>query len=201
MVIADVALLKGRDVVDLCHRAAAGGATTVQLRWKDGTALEMAELARVLVETLPLPVLVNDRVDVALVAGAAGAHLGQDDLPLDVLRTAAPPGFLLGISVGSQAEAQRVRTWPADYWSVGPCYATVTKLDAGAALGVDGFGAVAQLAPRGMPVIGIGGITAPTVARLVAVGAAGAAVAAAVFGAPDVAQAASRLREALGPPR
>ena len=135
MVLTDDALLKGRDAVDVCRRAVAGGATLIQVRSKTRPPLDVAGLARALVAALPVPVLVNDRVDVALAAGAAGAHLGQDDPPLDRLRPVVPPGFVLGISVGSAAEADRARAWSADYWSVGPCYATGSKADAGAALG------------------------------------------------------------------
>src|SRR6266850_2857768 len=125
MVLTDPVLLEGRDAVEVCRRASAGGATMVQLRWKDGTPREMLQLARALVQALPVPVLVNDRVDVALAAGAAGAHLGWDDPPLDALRPHLPAGFLLGLSVGSPDEAARAPA-TADYWSVGPCFATPT---------------------------------------------------------------------------
>ena len=202
MVLTDAALLKGRDVVDVCRRAVAGGAgaTMIQARLKDAPARELAALARILVGELPVPVLVNDRVDVALAVGAAGAHLGQDDPPLDALRPHLPPDFILGLSVGSQEEADRVTAWPADYWSVGPCFATTTKSDAGASLGTSGFAVVAQRAPDGIPVIGIGGITAANAAAIVAAGAAGVAVTAAVFGASDPEAAARALRAACGAP-
>ena len=176
MVLTDPVLLQGRDAVEVCRRATAGGATMVQVRWKDATANELLQLARALVLALPVPVLVNDRVDVAVAAGAAGAHLGQDDPPLDALRPKVPPGFLLGISVGCVAEAQRVRGWPADYWSIGPCFATGHKRDAGSALGPDGFAALVRLAPQGMPVIGIGGITAGNAPGIIRAGAVGVAV-------------------------
>ena len=101
MVITDARLLKGGDPVDACRRAVRGGATAVQVRLKDASPRQLLALARALVSALPVPVLVNDRVDVALAAGAAGAHLGQDDPPLDALRPRVPPGFLLGLSVGS----------------------------------------------------------------------------------------------------
>jgi len=169
----------------------------IQVRWKDGTPREMLQLARALVLALPVPVLVNDRVDVALAAGAAGAHLGQDDPPLDKVRPEVPPGFLLGVSVGSALEAERVRAWPADYWSVGPCFATGNKADAGAALGPDGFAALARLAPEGMPVIGIGGITAENAGAIIRAGAIGVAVIGVVLGAPDPEAAARDLRTAL----
>ena len=197
MVLTDDALLKGRDAVDVCRRAVAGGATLIQVRSKTRPPFDVAGLARALVAALPVPVLVNDRVDVALAAGAAGAHLGQDDPPLDRVRPVVPPGFLLGISVGSAAEAARVHDWPADYWSVGPCYATGTKTDAGAALGVAGFAGLARRAPAGVPVVAIGGITAANAAPLVHAGAAGAAVIAAVLGASDPERAARELAAAL----
>src|SRR2546429_339187 len=139
MVLTDAALLKGRDVVAECRQAARGGATMIQVRLKDAPPRDVAALTRSLVGALAIPVIVNDRVDVALAAGAAGAHLGQDDLPLDRVRphVPPPPTFLLGISVGTPAEAERVRAWEGgpDYWSVGPCFATGNKPDAGPPLG------------------------------------------------------------------
>jgi thiamine-phosphate diphosphorylase len=197
MVLTDPVLLKGRDPVAVCRRAVAGGATMVQVRWKDGAAADVLQLARALVSALPVPVLVNDRVDVALAAGAAGAHLGQDDPPLSALRPHVPPGFLFGMSVGSAAEAQRVRSAPADYWSVGPCFSTANKPDAGGALGPEGFAALARLAPEGVPVIGIGGITAANAGEIVRAGAVGVAVIGAVLGARDPEAAARELRAAL----
>ncbi|PYO63732.1 MAG: thiamine phosphate synthase [Gemmatimonadetes bacterium] len=201
MVITDSGLLKGRDPVEMCRRAAAGGegATIIQVRLKDAPPREVLALARALVGALAVPVIVNDRVDVALAAGAAGAHLGQEDPPLDRLRPHVPPGFLLGLSVGSPAEAERGRAWPADYWSVGPCFATANKSDAGAPLGAEGFRRLAQLAPAGTPVIGIGGVTVANAAAVVRAGAAGVAVIGAVWGggATDPGAAARALRAAI----
>jgi thiamine-phosphate pyrophosphorylase len=200
MVVTDAVLLKGRDPLEACRLAVTGGATMIQVRLKDAPVRELLALARALVRTLAVPVIVNDRVDVALAAGAAGAHLGQEDPPLDRLRPHVPPGFLLGLSVGSPAEAERGRAWPADYWSVGPCFATAHKPDAGAPLGVEGFGRLARLAPDGLPVIGIGGITAANAAAVVGTGAAGVAVVGAVWTASDPAAAARALRAALAGP-
>jgi len=200
MVLTDAALLKGRDVVDVCRRAVAGGTTALEVRHKGAAPRELVALSRALVAALPVPVLVNDRVDVALAAGAAGAHLGQADAPLDVLRPHVPAGFILGLSVGSRAEADRVRDWPADYWSVGPCYGTANKPDAGAPLGALGFAALARLAPPGVPVIAIGGVTAATAWALAQRGAAGIAVIGAVLGASDPEGAARALRSAFGAP-
>jgi len=201
MVITDPVLFKGRNPVAVCSRAVAGGATMIQVRWKDGAPADVLQLTRALVATLPVPVLVNDRVDIALAAGAAGAHLGWDDPPLDALRAHVPAGFLLGISVGTPEEAERAaavraEAATADYWSVGPCFATPSKADAGPPLGPDGFTALARLAPAGVPVIGIGGITAATAPLVMGAGAAGVAVIGAVLAASDPEAAARELRAA-----
>ncbi len=197
MVLTDAPLLKGRDPVDACRAAVRGGATAVQVRQKDASPRDLATLARALVGALAVPVLVNDRVDVALAVGAAGAHLGHADVPLDAVRPVVPPGFLLGISVGSLTEAERARAWPADYWSVGPCFETAHKDDAGPALGEKGFRALAQLAPPRMPVIGIGGITALNAPTIVNAGATGIAALGAIWEASDSAAAARALRSAI----
>ena len=196
MVITDPVLLKGRDAVAVCRAAAQGGATMIQVRWKDGSPDEVLELTRALVAALPVPVLVNDRADIALAAGAAGAHLGWDDVPLTALRRHLPPGFLLGISVGTPEEAERAAAFPADYWSVGPCFATPTKRDAGPPLGPEGFAALARRAPEGVPVIGVGGVTAANATGVIRAGAAGVAVIGAVLSAPDPEAAARALAAA-----
>ena len=197
MVLTDPDLLKGRDAVDVCRRIAAAGATMIQVRWKNGTPTAIAALTRSLVAALTVPVLVNDRVDIALAAGAAGAHLGWDDLPVRAARDIVPPGFVLGISVGSLPEAQRAASLPADYWSIGPCFATTTKGDAGRPLGPEGLAALARLAPPGVPVIGIGGITAGTAGAVRRAGAEGVAVTAAILGATDPAAATAAVWSAV----
>src|SRR2546421_8395393 len=109
MVLTDAGLLKGRDPVEACRRAVAGGATSVEVRHKGAPARELAALARALVGALSVPVLVNDRVDVALAAGGAGAHLRPGDPPPDAGRPPPPPRFLLRASGGSPPPAGRVR--------------------------------------------------------------------------------------------
>jgi len=196
MVITDPVLLKGRDAVTVCRAAVQGGATMIQVRWKDGVPAEILELTRALVDALTVPVLVNDRADIALAAGAAGAHLGWDDPPLDALRQHLPAGFLLGLSVGSPEEAARAPV-TADYWSVGPCFATPTKQDAGPALGPEGFAALARLAPEGTPVVGIGGVTASNASSIIEAGATGVAVVGAVIAASNPEAAARTLRQSI----
>jgi len=199
MVITDPVLLKGRDAVAVCRAAVQGGATMIQVRWKDGVPSDVLELTRALVAALPVPILVNDRADIALAAGAAGVHLGWEDIPLEPLRPHVPAGFLLGLSVGSPEEADRALGMSADYWSIGPCFATPTKSDAGPPLGPEGFGGLAARAPAGLPVIGIGGITARNAAQISGAGAAGVAVIGAVLSAPEPETAARALRVAFAP--
>ena len=199
MVITDPILLKGRDPVAVCRAAVRGGATMLQVRWKDGAPADVLELTRALVAALPVPILVNDRVDIALAAGAAGAHLGWEDVPLESLRPHLPAGFLLGLSVGSPEEADRALALHADYWSIGPCFATPTKSNAGSPLGPEGFAGLAARTPEGVPVIGIGGITARNAAQISGAGAAGVAVIGAVLSAPEPEMAARALRVAIAP--
>lgn len=169
----------------------------MQLRWKDAPAGELLLLAEALVTALTVPAYVNDRADVAWLAGAAGVHVGADDVPPSRIRTFAPRPFRIGVSAGTAAEADAVRGADVDYWSIGAVFATGTKPDAGAPIGVAGFRALAARAPAGMPVIAIGGVDMTNAARVLAAGAAGVAVSSAIFSAPDVAAAARALRDVV----
>jgi thiamine-phosphate diphosphorylase len=187
----------GERAVSAARAAESGGATILQIRMKDSPGGALLRWTERLVAAVRIPVWVNDRADVAWVAGAAGVHLGADDLPADRVRAAAPRPIAIGVSVGTPAEAGRAVAASADYWSMGSVYATGSKPDAGAPIGVDGFAALAALAPPGMPRVAIGGITGERVAAVCDAGADGVAVIRAVFGAPDVEDAARRLREAV----
>lgn len=173
--------------------AVRGGATMVQLRLKHASGRELVEVARRLVATLPVPVIVNDRADVALAVGAAGVHLGADDLPVAAVRALAPPGFIIGASLGAEAELPGAAG--ADYVGIGPVYATSSKDDAGAAIGVPAFARLRALAA--LPAVAIGGITPANAAPLRAAGAAGISVIRAVFGVGDPEAAARSLRTAF----
>lgn len=193
ILIADHALFRGRDPVALCRAAVDGGATAVQLRWKAGLPREQIELLRRLIADLAVPVFANDRPDLALAAGCAGVHLGADDLPLALARKIAPAAFLIGVSVGDDAEAERATG--ADYAGVGPWRETATKADAGAALGADG---AARLITRIRPVpaVVIGGVLPEDVPAIHAAGAVGVAVGSGILGMEDVRRAAAAYREA-----
>ena len=193
MLVTDDRLVAGRDLVALARAAERGGASAVQLRLKQATPRELVALARELVGALAIPVLVNDRPDVALAAGAAGVHLGPDDLPLELARRLAPPGFIIGVSVGCEAEA--VAGMAADYWGIGPWRVTATKGDAGDALGPAGFARLAALG-SGRPCLAIGGILPRDIARVLAAGGSGVAVAAGILGVPDVESATRAYAEA-----
>ena len=181
----------------LVARAAAavsGGATMVQVRLKDVEARELVEVTRALVTALAVPVVVNDRMDVALAAGAAGVHLGADDLPPAAARAIAPEGFIIGSSLGMDSELADARC--ADYVGIGPVYSTDSKADAGADIGVARFARLATQCAR--PAVAIGGVTAANVAAVVAVGASGVAVIRAVLSSADPGAAARALRTAMG---
>ncbi len=193
MLVTDDALVKGRDLVELALAAERGGATSVQLRLKRATARELAHAARALVEALHIPVLVNDRPDVALAAGTAGVHLGPDDLPVALTRRVVPAGFIIGASVGSESETRSAGE--ADYWGIGPWRSSSTKDDAGAALGVEGFRALRRAAGA-TPVLAIGGVLPADVPIILAEGGSGIAVASGILGSGDVETAARRYAEA-----
>lgn len=191
MLVTDDRLVAGRDVVSLALAAERGGVTAVQLRLKAATPRELAALVRELVAALAIPVLVNDRPDVALAAGAAGVHLGPDDLPVRLARKISPAGFVIGASVGSEAEAGTASE--ADYWGIGPWRETGTKADAGAGLGAAGFTRLLRLA-AGRPCMAIGGVMPDDVPLVLAAGGSGVAVASGILAAADVEGAARKFR-------
>lgn len=181
----------------LALRAAAavfGGATMIQLRLKEESARSLVEIARSIQAMVPdVPLVVNDRADVALAAGAAGVHVGVDDLAPALLRRVVPPGFIIGASVGSEEEAARAAG--ADYVGIGPVFATGSKGDAGTAIGAARFAELAAFCA--LPAVAIGGITSERVAEVMAAGASGVAVISALFSASDPTQAALAIRSAL----
>ena len=194
MLVTDDAAVEGRDLVALARAAERGGVTSVQLRLKRATPRELAAAARALVTTLRVPVLVNDRADIAVAAGAAGVHVGPGDLPPLLAKRVLPPGMVLGVSVGRPQEA--LTAGAGDYWGVGPWRESATKDDAGGAIGAAGVGAVIRES-GGRPCIAIGGIRPEDVAAVLGAGAVGVAVVSGMLGAADVEAAARRYAAAL----
>jgi len=197
IVILDADAARGRDLGALAAAVVRGGATMLQVRAKPLGPGALAEVVRRVIGAAGnVPVLVNDRLDVALATRAAGCHLGQDDFPIAEARRMAPPGFILGGSAGSEDEARRAAAEGAQYLGIGPIHVTGNKADAGDAIGVAGFARVRAAAP-GVPAVAIGGVTAADVPALLEAGAAGIAVIGAVVGAADVERAARGLTSAL----
>ena len=150
-------------------------------------------VARELIRSVGVPVFVNDRADVAIAAGAAGVHLGADDIPVAAVRAIAPQGFIIGASVGCDAEVPF--SAGADYAGVGPVFFTSSKIDAGAAIGLVEFARLS--AATGLPTVAIGGITASNARSAIDAGAVGIAVISSVFGSTDPFAAARELASAI----
>ena len=177
--------------------AVANGVTTVQLRSKLGTDRQLLELARQVAarcRTHGALFLVNDRVDIALAAGADGIHLGVDDLPVEDARHLLGPDSVIGFSPETDIQAQAAQERGADYLGVGPVVATASKSGAGQPIGLGGLRRRVELA--GIPVIGIGGITPATYPDVLATGAVGAAVISAILRSSDPARATRAFVEA-----
>lgn len=198
IVITDPDCGEGRSIMDVVRAALAAGAPAVQLRDKRGDGRSMLELATALLaETRRAGALlfVNDRVDIALAAGADGAHVGDDDLPVTAVRSIAPAGFLVGRSVDDAAAASAAEAEGADYVGVGPVYATPSKTDAGPVIGLRGVETVRRAID--IPVVAIGGLDAGNAQAVAAAGAAGVAVIRSVMGAADPGRAAAELVQAV----
>lgn len=188
----------GRAALEVVDAAAAAGAPVVQVRAKHCSDRALYDFAVRVVDICArygTTCIVNDRVDVALAAGAAGTHLGADDLPLHAARRVAGPDHLLGGTARDPERAAELVAAGADYLGVGPAYVSTTKTGLPDPLGPAGIAAVA--AAVDVPVVAIGGVTAERVGELLAAGAHGVAVVAAVSNASDPAAATRRLLRAL----
>jgi thiamine-phosphate pyrophosphorylase len=189
----------GRDLLDLVEAAVRGGVTVVQLRAKTLSFPDFLELGLGAAGRLAgtgVPLLVNDRLDIALACGAAGVHLGQDDTPLAAARRMLGGDRIIGVSVNTLEEARRAESEGADYVGAGPAYPTATKETALAVLGPEGLGRIKRAV--GIPVVAIGGISASNAASVARSGVDGIAVVSAILGAPDAARAAAGLKTAFG---
>ncbi|WP_321335537.1 thiamine phosphate synthase [Breoghania sp.] len=192
--VTDTALCGARGVAETAAAAARGGATLVQLRDPLAKTRELVELARALkaaLEPFRLPLIVNDRIDVALASGAEGVHIGQKDMAPADARALLGADAVLGLSVGSLEELAVSDLAPVDYVGIGPYRGTATKQDAGEAIGLFGFRTVREKID--LPAVAIGGIKAEHAGELIAGGADGVAVVSAICAAPDPEAAARDL--------
>jgi len=183
------------DPITIAAAAIANGVICVQLRWKSARDRQIVDLARSihqLTEPRCIPLIINDRLDIALASGAEGVHLGVDDLPLRDARRIAGDAFIIGYSPETDDEIRTAAEAGASYLGIGPFFRTATKADAGSALGSVEFARRRSLTD--LPVAAIGGISASNAGKAFAAGADGIAVASAILDSPDPAAATRQLR-------
>ena len=184
--ITDRACCGSRSVEEVVVAAIDSGVTLVQLRDKNVDARPMLALGRRLLELLRpvgIGLIVNDRIDVAQVLDADGVHIGQQDIPYAEARRLLGSEKIIGVSVGSEAEAREAAGWDVDYVGVGPVFPTASKPNAGAALGPDETARLARLS--GHRAVAIGGIDGANAVRLFEEGLEGVAVISAICSAAD----------------
>lgn len=197
-VLTDKALSKGRPMVEIVEQAIQGGATLVQYRAKNACGRDMVQEALALLEVTRcyrVPLIVNDRVDVALAVDADGVHLGQEDIPCKLARKLIGPDKILGISASTVDEARRAEQDGADYLGVGAVFPTGTKADAGDAIGLEGLSAVREAVT--IPIVAIGGINIDNAAVVAATSVDGLSVVSAIVSSPDPKQVAWALKQAF----
>jgi thiamine-phosphate pyrophosphorylase len=192
--VTDRAMCAALGVERMVGEAVAGGVTAVQLRDDDTPTGDLVELARRLVALLApagVPLIVNNRLDVAVASGAAGIHVGQSDAPPGAARARLGPDAVVGLSITDPAQVAVVPMGIVDYLGVGPVFATATKADAAPPMGLAGLAAVRARTP--MPIVAIGGMSAANAAAAIAAGADGVAVVSALCAAPEPRAAARSL--------
>jgi thiamine-phosphate pyrophosphorylase len=185
----------GRPLADIARAAIDGGATILQMRAKHASNREflaMTEAVLAVARPAGIPVLVNDRVDVALAAGADGVHVGADDIAVVAARAMLGPDAWIGYSAATPEAARQGLRDGADYLGAGDVFGTASKADAGAPIGLDGLEAVVRATE--LPVVAIGAVNLGNAADCIRAGAAGVAVISAVLGAADVEAAVRGLR-------
>jgi thiamine-phosphate pyrophosphorylase len=200
--VTDPALGRGRPLADIVAAAVHGGVTLVQLRDKEAggrALLEEARALQALLAPLGVPLIVNDRVDVAVAAGAAGCHVGQTDLPAAAARALLGPDAILGVSLDAVHQVAAVDPGIVDYVAHGPFAPTLTKMDAGGPVGAEGLAMVRRL--TALPLVAIGGIDAENAGAAIRAGADGIAVVSAIVAAADPAAASRELRATIAAAR
>lgn len=196
--ITDRTLSRGRSTIDVVRAALAGGVDIVQLRDKEAEAATIVdEGLRIheLTAACQVPLVVNDRLDIALAIEAEGAHVGQTDLPADMARRLLPAPHLLGVSTSSVDMARRAQQQQADYVGFGPIYQTATKETAASPRGTEAMRDTLEAID--IPLVALGGISDRNISEVVAAGADHVAVCSAIVGAKDVERAVATLKEMM----
>ena len=184
--LTDDACLQGRPLLACVEEALGAGVTLLQYRskYKDGGAMYQEALAlKELCDRYHVPLIINDRVDVALAVGAAGVHVGQDDLPCRVVRNLVGDNFLIGVSAHNPEEAREAAAAGADYLGCGAVFGTATKAGVGT-LGLERLRSIRQAVS--LPIVGIGGVKATNYGQVLATGANGAAIISGILAATDI---------------
>ena len=192
--VTDRDLSLGRSLEEVVREAVAGGVTMVQLREKDAATGEFIELARKLMAVLkPLgvPLIINDRVDVALAVDADGVHIGQSDMSYADARRLLGPDKIIGLSVENFEDLEAANALDVDYIGISPVYGTPTKTDTAEPFGLEGLRKAVQMSVH--PTVAIGGMNASTVEDVMAAGTDGVAVVSAICSATSPRAAASEL--------
>ena len=196
--VTDKGLARGRTILKILTAAVRGGATVVQLREKDCSTRDFIDQALGIKKFLSaqgVPLIINDRMDVAQAVKADGVHLGQTDMPLEMAKSILGDSMIIGISAESLEDAIEAEKGGADYLGVSPIYATPTKTDTAPPLGLEGLREIRK-AVR-LPLVGIGGLNRDNAAEVVRSGADGIAVVSAIVAADDPEVAARELKDVI----
>lgn len=196
--VTDRGLSLGRDIEWIVKRAVEGGATIVQLREKDIDTREFIELGLRLKAALApygVPLIINDRVDVALAVDADGVHIGQSDMPYATARKLLGPDKIIGLSAENMEQVVEANGLDVDYVAISPVYSTATKTDTAAPFGLDGLREAVKLSTH--PTCAIGGMNLSTAADVMACGTDGIAVVSAIVSADDPAEASRKLKDII----
>ena len=192
--VTDRDLSKGRATLEIVKAGVAGGVTCVQLREKNCSTRKFIKEAlsiKTYLKQNNIPLIINDRVDVAQAVGADGVHLGQTDMPLNMAKDILKNSMIIGISVESLEDAIRAEKDDADYIGISPIFATPTKTDTAVPLGLEGLKEISQVAK--LPKIAIGGLNQKNASEVILNGADGIAVVSAIVSAEDPRKDAEKL--------
>ena len=201
--VTDRGLSLGRDLEWVVEQAVKGGVTIVQLREKDCSTAEFVELGLRLKKILApygVPLLINDRIDVALAVDADGVHIGQSDMPYAIARKLLGPDKIIGLSAETMDQVREANMIPdVDYVAISPVYATPTKTDTFVPFGLEGTAHAVALSVH--PTCAIGGLNKTTIPDVAATGVDSIAVVSAICSTPDPCSAARELRTLIGESR
>ena len=192
--VTDSDLCLGRSLEEVVGEAVEGGVTMVQLREKSASTRTFVELAlrlKPVCAAAGVPLIINDRIDVALAVDADGVHIGQSDMPYEVARRLLGPDKIIGLSVENFEDLERANALEVDYVGISPVYGTPTKTDTAEPFGLEGLRRAVELSLH--PTVAIGGMNATTVGDVMAVGTDGVAVVSAICSAPSPRTASQEL--------